>query len=196
MSQQQVTVESPITPTWSHFRSDPRSAHRQAEGQRAAAGDRRPSTYRRLMAVSDDTHTGAVQAAGPQPARTRRRPFRCGTTGCLTGSRFAPRRRHTPISTPSHQKAFDANCEGEEDVNGLTTYRFTQNVSYTPEGSWWLPLNTRHAPATRTQNHHISGDGEAALIERASYYAAQRTFWVDGVRHHRRNRTRQPLLRS
>ena len=49
---------------------------------------------------------------------------------------FDTEKRTYPVFDPIAQKAFDANYDGEEDVNGLTTYRFSQNVGYDSDGKW------------------------------------------------------------
>src|SRR6476646_10564621 len=70
---------------------------------------------------------------------------------------FDTEKKTYPVFDPIAQKAFDANYDGEEDVNGLTAYRFSQNVGYDSDGKLDEPI-------TMTR-----------------YYAAQRTFWVDPV---------------
>ena len=89
---------------------------------------------------------------------------------------------------PIAQKPFDANYDGEDDVNGLTTYRFTQNVGYDADGKLVEPI--KYASL-----YDKDEDGEvtarAALwglpgdpyepITMTRYYAAKRTFWVDPV---------------
>ena len=62
------------------------------------------------------------------------------TRACPTGSRSTPRRSPTRTSTRSRAKAFDANYEGEDDVNRLTAYRFVQNVGYDADGKLVEPI--------------------------------------------------------
>ena len=90
---------------------------------------------------------------------------------------------------PIAQKPYDANYDGEDDVNGLTTYRFTQNVGYDADGKLVEPIKY-------SSLYDNDEDGEvtarAALwgltdldpyepVTMTRYYAAQRTFWVDPV---------------
>ncbi|MBS9533300.1 DUF3068 domain-containing protein [Mycobacterium sp. M1] len=87
------------------------------------------------------------------------------------------------------QRAFEANYEGEEDVNGLTTYRFTQNIGYDADGTLAEPVRypSLHghdedgeitAPA-RMWNLETEDPEEDVTMTR--YYAVQRTMWVDPV---------------
>ncbi|MDT5016142.1 MAG: hypothetical protein QOD39_2302 [Mycobacterium sp.] len=93
-----------------------------------------------------------------------------------------------PVFDPIAQKAYDANYDGEEDVNGLTTYRFSQNVGYDADGKLVEPVKYASlfdddadskvtAPAAMWG---VPGD-PAESITMTRYYAAQRTFWVDPV---------------
>lgn len=93
------------------------------------------------------------------------------------------------VFDPIAQKPYDANYDGEDDVNGLTTYRFTQNVGYDADGKLVEPIKY-------SSLYDNDEDGEvtarAALwgladldpyepVTMTRYYAAQRTFWVDPV---------------
>ena len=53
---------------------------------------------------------------------------------------FDTEKKTYPVFDPIAQKAFDANYDGEEDVNGLTTYRFIQNVGYDADGKLVEPV--------------------------------------------------------
>ena len=53
---------------------------------------------------------------------------------------FDTEKKTYPYFDPIAQKAFDANYDGEEDVNGLTTYKFTQNVGYDADGKLVEPV--------------------------------------------------------
>ena len=101
---------------------------------------------------------------------------------------FDTEKKTYPVFDPIAQKAFDANYDGEEDVNGLTTYRFTQNVGYDADGKLVEPIK---------YSSLYDDDADSQVTARASmwgcpatptspitmtrYYAAQRTFWVDPV---------------
>jgi hypothetical protein len=102
---------------------------------------------------------------------------------------FNTEKKSYPYFDPIAQKAFDANYDGEDDVNGLTTYRFTQNVGYDADGKLVEPI--KYASL-----YDKDEDGEVTVraelwgledldpfepITMTRYYAAQRTFWVDPV---------------
>src|SRR5215218_11011374 len=53
---------------------------------------------------------------------------------------FDTEKRTYPVFDPIAQKEFDANYDGEEDVNGLTAYRFSQNVGYDADGKLVEPI--------------------------------------------------------
>ena len=101
---------------------------------------------------------------------------------------FSTEKKTYPYFDPIAQKAFDANYDGEEDVNGLTTYRFTQNVGYDADGKLVEPVkyaslydNDEDSEVTaRAELWGVPGDPEEP-ITMTRYYAAQRTFWVDPV---------------
>ncbi|MCV7301934.1 DUF3068 domain-containing protein [Mycobacterium barrassiae] len=101
---------------------------------------------------------------------------------------FDTEKRTYPVFDPIAQKAFDANYDGEDDVNGLTTYRFSQNVGYDSDGKLVEPVKysslfdddaDSEVSATAAM-WGVPGEPEER-ITMARYYAAQRTFWVDPV---------------
>ncbi|WP_102141392.1 DUF3068 domain-containing protein [Mycobacterium hubeiense] len=101
---------------------------------------------------------------------------------------FDTEKKTYPFFDPIAQKPYDANYDGEEDVNGLTTYRFTQNVGYDSEGKLVEPvkyasLYEDDADAQVTARASMWGvPGEPdENITMSRFYAAQRTFWVDPV---------------
>ena len=99
---------------------------------------------------------------------------------------FDTEKRTYPVFDPIAQKEFDANYDGEEDVNGLTTYRFSQNVGYDADGKLVEPVkysslldDDADSEVTATASMWgIPGEPEES-ITMTRYYAAQRTFWVD-----------------
>jgi hypothetical protein len=101
---------------------------------------------------------------------------------------FDTEKRTYPFFDPIAQKAFDANYDGEEDVNGLTAYKFSQNVGYDAEGDLVEPVkyaslydDDADAEVTaRASMWGLPGDPDES-ITMTRYYAAQRTFWVDPV---------------
>ncbi len=101
---------------------------------------------------------------------------------------FDTEKRTYPVFDPIAQKEFDANYDGEEDVNGLTTYRFSQNVGYDADGKLVEPVkysslldDDADSEVTATASMWgIPGEPDES-ITMTRYYAAQRTFWVDPV---------------
>jgi len=101
---------------------------------------------------------------------------------------FDTEKKTYPVFDPIAQKAFDANYDGEEDVNGLTTYRFSQNVGYDADGKLVEPVkyssllddDADSQVTARAAMWGVPGDpDESITMDR--FYAAQRTFWVDPV---------------
>ena len=108
---------------------------------------------------------------------------------------------------PIAQKPFDANYDGEEDVNGLTTYRFTQNVGYDADGKLDEPVKypslysdsvdtTVTAVAAQWgltgEGDPVRTDHDDALLRRAAHLLGR-----PGVGHHRQGQgPRLPLLRT
>jgi hypothetical protein len=141
------------------------------------------------LAVSDDTHPGgSVQK--PRTIEDNKPPTNIALPheGLAYRFPFSTEKKTFPFFDPIAQKAFDANYEGEEDVNGLTAYKFTQNVGYDAKGELVEPIKY-------SSLYEDDADGEvtarAALwglpgdpyepITMTRFYAAQRTFWVDPV---------------
>lgn len=87
------------------------------------------------------------------------------------------------------QRAYDANYSGEEDVNGLTAYHFTQNVGYDANGKLVDPIaypslydkDEDSKVTARASQWGVSAEHEDEEITMTRYYAAQREFWVDPV---------------
>jgi hypothetical protein len=101
---------------------------------------------------------------------------------------FDTEKQTYPVFDPIAQKAYDANYDGEEDVNGLTTYRFSQNVGYDADGKLVEPIkyaslyddDADSQVTARASLWGLPGNPEEP-ITMTRYYAAQRTFWVDPV---------------
>ena len=183
--------------------------HRQAAGQRPVAGDGR-HRHRQPQDRDRGLQRKQPRRRGAEAARHRRRPCRrptspCHTTGWPTDSRSTPRSRPIPFFDPIAQKAFDANYDGEEDVNGLTTYRFSQNVGYDADGKLVEPVkysslyddDDDSEVTARAALWGLPGDPDEP-ITMTRYYAAQRTFWVDPVSGTivKNEGARLPLLRA
>jgi hypothetical protein len=144
---------------------------------------------RTAMAVSDDSHPGgAVQK--PRTIEDNKPPTNIALPheGLSYRFPFSTEKKTYPYFDPIAQKAYDANYEGEEDVNGLTTYKFQQNVGYDSDGKLVEPLkyaslydNDEDGVVTaRASLWGLPGDPDEP-ITMTRFYAAQRTFWVDPV---------------
>lgn len=101
---------------------------------------------------------------------------------------FDTEKKTYPLFDPIAQQPFDANYSGEEDVNGMTTYRFTQNVGYDADGNLVEPIeyaslyeNDEDAEVTAPASMWgVPGEPDEQITMNR-YYAAQRSFWVDPV---------------
>jgi Porin PorA len=101
---------------------------------------------------------------------------------------FDTEKKTYPVFDPIAQKPFDANYDGEEDVNGMTTYKFSQNVGYDADGKLVEPIkyaslyddDADSEVSARAAMWGVPGNPEES-ITMSRYYAAERTFWVDPV---------------
>jgi hypothetical protein len=141
------------------------------------------------VAVSSESNPGgAVQR--PRAAEDEQPPTNIALPheGLTYRFPFDTEKMTYPVFDPIAQKAFDANYDGEEDVNGLTTYRFRQNVGYDNDGKLVEPVkyaslydDDADAEVTaRASMWGVPGNPDES-ITMTRYYAAQRTFWVDPV---------------
>src|SRR3954447_26542509 len=101
---------------------------------------------------------------------------------------FDTEKKTYPFFDPIAQKAFDANYDGEEDVNGLTTYRFPQNVGYDADGKLAEPVkyaslydDDEDSQVTAPAGMGVWPVEPEEPITMTRFYAAQRTFWLDPV---------------
>ena len=192
VSQKAVTVETPANAqvvTFQMGTSVRRSDRQQDNGLLLALVDTVTLDRRTAEAVSDDERPGgSVQKPrtidDDRPSTTIALPHE----GLAFRFPFATEKRSYPFFDPIAQKPFDANYDGEDDVNGLTTYRFTQNVGYDADGKLVEPIryaslydkNEDGEVTARAELWGLPGDPyEPVTMTR--YYAAQRTFWVDPV---------------
>jgi hypothetical protein len=170
--QQQVSVESPSN-----------------AGLLLAMVDTVTLNRKTAMAVSSESNPGgAVQK--PRTVEDQNPPTNIALPhdGLAYRFPFETEKKTYPFFDPIAQKAFDANYDGEEDVNGLTTYRFTQNVGYDADGKLVEPVkyaslfaHDEDAQVTaRASLWGLPGNPDEP-ITMTRYYAAQRTFWVDPV---------------
>jgi len=192
VSQQQFSVETPTNAdvvTLQVGTTVRRTDRQQDNGLLLAMVDTVTLNRETAMAVSDDTHPGgSVQKPrtieDTKPATNIALPH----DGLSYRFPFHTEKKTYPYFDPIAQKAYDANYEGEEDVNGLTTYRFTQNIGYDADGKLVEPIkyaslydNDEDGEVTaRASLWGLPGDPDEP-ITMTRYYAAQRTFWVDPV---------------
>jgi hypothetical protein len=190
VSQQQVSVESPANAdvvTLQVGTSVRRSDKQKDTGLLLALVDTVTVNRKAAMAVSDETHPGgAVQK--PRSFNDDNPPTNIALPhdGLSYRFPFHTKKKTYPYFDPIAQKAFNADYTGQEDVNGLTTYRFTQDVGYDGDGKLAHPVrypslytNDEDGKVTATAAMWgVPGDPDER-IAMTRYYAAQRTFWVD-----------------
>jgi hypothetical protein len=191
MSQQQISVESPANADVVTLQvgSSVRRTDRQKDaGLLLALVDTVTLNRTTAMAVYDDTHPGgAIQK--PRTINDDNPPTNIALPhdGLSYRFPFNTDKQTYPYFDPIAQKAFDANFSDEEDVNGLTTYRFTQDIGYDEAGRLADPVrypslyaNDIDGQVTATAAMWgVSGDDPDERITMTRYYAAQKTFWVD-----------------
>jgi hypothetical protein len=190
--QEQITVESPSNAdvvTLQVGSTLRRTDKQQDEGLLLALVDTVTVNRMTAEAVSSESNPGgAVQKPrgidDDQPPTNIALPH----DGLTYRFPFDTEKRTYPVFDPIAQKAFDANYDGEEDVNGLTAYRFSQNVGYDADGKLVEPVkysslldDDADAEVTaQAAMWGVPGEPDEA-ITMTRYYAAQRTFWVDPV---------------
>ena len=192
VSQQAMTVETPANAQVVTFQVGTtvrRSDKQKDNGLLLAMVDTVPLNRGTAEAVSDDERPGgSVQK--PRTAEDDKPPTNIALPhdGLSYRFPFGTEKKSYAYFDPIAQKAYDANYDGEDDVNGLTTYRFTQNVGYDADGKLTEPLkyaslydrNEDGEVTARAELWGIEGDPYEP-IKMTRYYAAQRTFWVDPV---------------
>jgi hypothetical protein len=190
VSQQQIDVESPANAdvvTLQVGTSVRRTDKQKDSGLLLALVDTVTLNRKSASAVSDDTHPGgAVQK--PRGFNDENPPTNIALPhdGLSYRFPFHTEKRTYPYFDPIAQKAFDANYTGEEDVNGLTAYKFTQDVGYDADGKLAEPIRYPSLYADDADSKvtaaasmwDVPGDPDEK-ITMTRYYAAQRTFWVD-----------------
>jgi len=193
VSQQQVSVESPANAdvvTLQVGSSVRRTDKQKDSGLLLAIIDTVTLNRKTAMAVSDDTHTGgSVQKPRAYSDENPPTAIALRHDGLSYRFPFHTEKKTYPYFDPIAQKPFDVNYDSQEDVNGLTTYRFTQNVGYNPDGKLVAPVKYPSLYAgdedgkvtTSAAMWGVQGGDPAEQITMTRYYAAQRTFWVDPV---------------
>ena len=191
-SQQQISVESPANAdviTLQVGTSVRRTDKQKDSGLLLAIVDTVTFNRKTAMAVSDDTHTGgAVQKPRTIGDENPPTAIPLRHEGLSYRFPFHTEKKTYPYFDPIAQKAFDVNYDTQEDVNGLTTYRFTQNIGYNGDGKLVAPVRYLSLYAGDEDGKvtasaamwDLQGD-PAEQITMTRYYAAQRTFWVDPV---------------
>jgi len=192
VSQQAVTVETPANAQVVTFQvgTTVRRTDKQLDnGLLLAMVDTVTLNRHTAEAVSDDERPGgSVQKPrtieDDKPSTNIALPHE----GLAYRFPFDTEKKSYPFFDPIAQKPFDANYDGEDDVNGLTTYRFTQNIGYDADGKLVEPIkyaslydkNEEGEVTARAELWGLPGDPyEPVTMTR--FYAAQRTFWVDPV---------------
>jgi Porin PorA len=190
--QQQLSVESPSNAdvvTLQVGNTVRRTDKQQDNGLLLALVDTVTLDRKTALAVSSDTNPGgSVQKPrsidDTQPPTNVALPHE----GLAYRFPFDTEKKTYPFFDPIAQKAYDANYDGEEDVNGLNAFRFTQNVGYDDDGKLVDPVkyaslygdDADSVVSARAVLWGLPGDPEEQ-ITMTRYYAAQRTFWVDPV---------------
>ena len=192
VSQQAITVETPANAQVVTFQvgtSVRRTDRQQDSGLLLAMVDTVTLDRRTAEAVSDDERPGgSVQKPrtfeDDKPSTNIALPHE----GLSYRFPFNTEKKSYPFFDAIAQKPFDANYDGEDDVNGLSTYRFTQNVGYDADGKIVDPIkyaslydrNEDGEVTARAELWGLPGDPYEP-ITMTRFYAAQRTFWVDPV---------------
>jgi hypothetical protein len=193
VAQQQIGVESPANADVVTLQagSSLRRADRQKDtGLLLAIVDTVTLNRTSAEAVSDDSHPGgSVQRPRNYDDDSPPTNIALPHEGLSYRFPFDTQKQSYQYFDPIAQKAYEANYEGEDDVNGLTTYRFVKNVGYDPDGSLKEPVRYPSlyghdedgeisAPA---RMWNIEGVDPEEDVTMTRYYAAQKTMWVDPV---------------
>jgi len=192
VSQQQIGVESPANAevvTLQVGSSVRRTDKQKDGGLLLAIVDTVTLNRKTALAFSDDTHTGGwVQKPRSMGDDSPPTVIPLRHEGLSYRFPFHTQKKTYPYFDPIAQKDFDVNYDTQDDVNGLTTYRFTQNVGYNDDGKLVSPVRypslyagAEDAKVTASAaSWGLPGD-PWEQISMTRYYAAQRTFWVDPV---------------
>ena len=189
VSQQAVTVETPANAQVVTFQvgTTVRRTDKQLDnGLLLAMVDTVTLNRHTAEAVSDDERPGgSVQKPRTMEDDKPSTNIALPHEGLAFRFPFDTEKKSYPFFDPIAQKPFDANYDGEDDVNGLTTYRFTQNVGYDADGKLVEPIkyaslydkNEDGEVTARAELWGLPGDPyEPVTMTR--FYAAQRTFWA------------------
>ncbi|HEU4360960.1 MAG TPA: DUF3068 domain-containing protein [Mycobacterium sp.] len=192
VSQQQIGVETPANAdvvTLQAGTSVRRADKQKDTGLLLAIVDTVTLNRTTALAVTDDTRPGgAVQKPRAFDDDSPPTNIALPHEGLSYRFPFYTKKMSYQYFDPIAQKAFDAKYEAEDDVNGLTTYRFSQNVGYDADGNLTDPVkyaslytNDEDGQVTASATMwDVPGDPDEE-ITMTRYYAAQRTLWVDPV---------------
>jgi hypothetical protein len=192
VQQQQISTESPSNAdvvTLQVGTTLRRTDKQKDTGLLLAMVDTVTINRKTAMAVSSDTNPGgSVQKPRTMDGTKPPTNVVLSHEGLSYRFPFNVQKKTYPYFDPIAQKAYDANYDGEEDVNGLTTYRFKQNVGYDADGKLVEPVKY---PSLYDRNEDGTVTARAALwglpgppddpITMTRFYAAQHEFWVDPV---------------
>ena len=166
-----------------------RTDKQQETGLLLAIVDTVTLNRRTAMAVSSDNNpAGSVQK--PRTMDDTKPPTNIPLKHDGLNYRFPfnVEKKSYPYFDPIAQKTFDANYDGEDDVLGLTTFHFKQNVGLDNDGKLVAPVEY---PSLYDRDEDANVSARAALwglsgppeeqVSMKRYYAAQRDFWVDPV---------------
>ncbi|CAJ1493139.1 DUF3068 domain-containing protein [[Mycobacterium] kokjensenii] len=193
VAQQQIGVESPANADVVTLQagSSLRRADRQKDtGLLLAIVDTVTMNRTSGEAVSDDTHPGgSVQRPRNYDDDSPPTNIALPHEGLSYRFPFNTQKQSYEFFDPIAQKAFEANYDGEDDVNGLATYRFEQRVGYDPDGALSEPVrypslyghDEDGEITTSARVWNIDGPDPDEEITMTRYYAAQRVMWVDPV---------------
>lgn len=190
--QQQLTVEVPSNEevvTLQVGSTLRRTDKQQDNGLLLAMVDNVTLDRETAMAVSSDSNPGgSIQK--PRSIEDTKPPTNVVLPheGLSYRFPFDVEKKSYPYFDPIAQKAFDANYVGDENVNGLSTFHFTQNIGYDADGRLVEPvkypsLYDRDEDGTvtaRAEQWGLPGPAEEP-VTMTRYYAAQKEFWVDPV---------------
>ena len=190
--QQQITTESPANAsvvTWQVGTTLRRTDKQKDTGLLLAMVDTVTMNRTSALAVSTDSNPGgAVQKPRWMDDSKPATNVVLQHEGLTYRFPFNVEKKTYPFFDPIAQKAFDANYDGEEDVLGLTTYHFRQNVGYDADGKLVEPIkypslydDSADSTVTATAEQWGVDAPPEESITMTRYYAAQREFWVDPV---------------
>ena len=179
VAQQQLSVESPANadvvtlPVGSTVR---RTDRQQGMGLLLAMVDTVTLDRTTALAVSDDTHPGGY-VQKPRTIEDDKPPTNIALPheGLAYRFPFDTEKKTYPYFDPIAQKPFDANYDGEEDVNGLTTYRFTQNAGHDADGKLVEPVQLNDIPAVTETTYDAAERPLVALLREYGYEKSRTT---------------------